>query len=284
MAGRVYQFKEGEVIMFSVASLTYCGFNFHGLTDIDRRDVENMLVLRNQGLKPSYDYLFQPMQTGWQVSGITDIGARAVCVVAQALKIIPNRIDITLTLSDVSIERGEDYNSTVGKLCHWFKVNKPKLNISELLPLSGDRKILFGSKNSRWCLWVAERVDMAGRLGGDKVEITWTLRNDNCKAAWEYFVSCGSDRDFEFYSREAFSAATNTILGTGFFGLGLSEMPYLKKEKPGEEQKDWYTYLSTVAKKLVKHYIDDLDGSPEADIKWLEKETGRLLDKFEQIK
>lgn len=268
--------------MFTVASLDYCGFNFDGLKDIDRRDVEAMLIRRNQGLKPNYDYLFQPLQAGWQVSGMTSEGARAVCVVAQALKIIPNRLDVKLTCSDVSLLKGEDYNSLVNRLVAWFKQNKPKLNISELLPITGDRKILFGSKNSRWCLWVSERVDHTIPFGGENVEITFTLRNENCKAAWDFFVVCGSDKDFEYYSKEAFAAATNTILGAGFFGEHISDKPFLKKEKPGEEQKDWYTYLATVAKKLVKHYVDDPNGSLESDLAFLEKETARLVDKIEQ--
>lgn len=268
--------------MFTIASLTYCGFNFHGLNDIDRRDVESMLQQRNQGLKPSYDYLFQPMQTGWQVSGITAAGARAVCVVAQALKIIPNRLDVTLSVSDTGFSGNSDYNSIVGRLIGWFKVNRPKLNISHMLPLAGDRKILFGSKNSRWCLWVAERVISGGQPGSEVIEITWTTRNENCKAAWEFFVGCGSDKDFDMMSREAFSACTNTILGSDFFDLGLSDKAYLRKDKPGSEQKDWHTYLATVAKKMVRHYQDDFNGSIERDIAFLRKETTAQLDKIEQ--
>jgi hypothetical protein len=269
--------------MWSIASLTYCGFNFDGHSDIDRRDVEMLLQSRNQGLKPNgVDYLFQPMQTGWQVSGLTPMGARAVCTVAKGLKIIPNRLDVTLTIGDKDFSEDTDFNSVVGKLVAWFKVNKPKINISELLPLSGDRKILFGSKNSRWCLWVAERVDFTEQKAPANLEITWTTRNENCKALWDYFVVCGTDRDFEYYSKEAFAACTNSILGQDFFDLGLPSQPYLHKDKPASEQKDWYAYLSTVAKKMVKHYLDEPSASCEKDMTFLTRQIEAQLDKIEQ--
>lgn len=269
--------------MYTIAHLSYCGFNFdHATKDVDRRDVELMLQQRNQGLRPNIDYMFQPMQTGWQISGITPLGARAVCVVAQALKRIPNRLDMTLTVEDTNFSEDSDYNSVVGKLIGWFNVNRPKINISHMLPLSGDRKILFGSKNSRWCLWVAERVKPGDIPGREALEITWTTRNENCKAAWEFYVGCGSDKDFETMSKEAFAACTNTILGTDFFDLGLSDKAYLRKDKPGSEQKDWLSYLAAVSKKMVKHYSDDFNGSIDGDIAFIKKETGRLLDKVEQ--
>lgn len=269
--------------MWTTASLTYCGFNFDGHSDIDRRDVEMLLQNRNQGLKPNgVDYLFQPMQTGWQVSGLTPMGARAVCTVAKGLKIIPNRLDVTLTVGDTGFSEDTDFNSVVGRLISWFKVNKPKINISELLPLSGDRKILFGSKNSRWCLWVAERLASYSQDLGCNLEITWTTRNENCKALWDYFVVCGTDSDFDHYSKEAFAACTNSILGQNFFDLGLSDKPYLHKERPGAEQKDWLAYLNTVAKKMVKHYLEDPVASCEKDMIFLTKQIEAQLDKVEQ--
>lgn len=269
--------------MWSIASLTYCGFNFDSSVDLDRRDVDILLQQRNQGLKPNgVDYLVQPMQNGWQVSGLTPLGARAVCTMAKGLKVIPNRLDVTLTVGDNDFSEDTDFNSVVGRLVAWFRANKPKINISEMLPLNGDRKILFGSKNSRWCLWVAERADFTEKKMRANLEITWTVRNENCKALWDYFVVCGSDKDFEFYAKDAFAACTNTILGQNFFDLGLSDKPYLAKEKPGSEQKDWYSYLSTVAKKMVKHYLEDPTASCEKDMIFLTKQIEAILDKVEQ--
>lgn len=263
--------------MFTTAHLSYCGFNFNGLTDIDRRDVELMLQRRNQGLKPNYDYIFQPMQAGWQVSGVTAMGARAVSVVASALKIIPNRLDVTLAIHDCQ-DIGLSYEGYYSRLRAWFQVNKPKLNVTDMLPIGGDKKVLFGSKNSRWCLWLAEHTDPLLPFGGYALELTFAVRNENCFSAWEYFVGCSNDKDFELYSKEAFAAIQNSILGTEFFGLSLPAEPYLHKEKPAAEQKDWYSYLSTVAKKMVKHYLDEPEATTESDLAFLHKEIVRQLD------
>lgn len=267
--------------MFTVSYLSYCGFQFNGHTDIDRRDVEMMIQNRNQGLKLGLDYLFQPMATSWQVSGITPLGARAVATIAQSHKFIPNRLDVVTEIHDVGGLGYLDYDLQVTNLEAWFKVHKPKLNVTHMLPLGGDRKVLFGSRNSRWCLWVSERTDPQSPFGGSKLVLEWAMRNENCFALWEYFVRCGGDKDWEHYSQEGFAACTNTILGPDFFRLSHSEMPYLRKEKPDADKKDWYAYLSGVAKKMVRHYLDEPDASCENDVTFLTREIARELDKVE---
>src|ERR1044072_8525191 len=159
--------------MFTTFYLSYCGFQFDGLKDVDRRDVELFIQQRNQGAKPGLDYIFQPMQDSWQVSGLTPLGARAVLSVAQGLKKIPNRLDVTMAIVDAS-DPWFKFPAYARKLISWFEVNKPKINISSMASIGHDQRMLFGSKNSRWCLWLAERTDPIQPFGGYQLEITFT--------------------------------------------------------------------------------------------------------------
>lgn len=264
--------------MFTNFYLSYCGFQFDGRTDVDRRDVEMFLQQRNQGIKPGSDYLFQPLQNGWQVSGISPVGARAVCSVAQGLKKIPNRLDVTMAVVD-NFATEHKFYSYASKLISWFQVNKPKINVSSMASIGTDQRMLFGSKNSRWCLWLSEHTDPVQPFGGYQLEVTFTTRNENCVALWDYFVVCGTDHQFQDYSKEAFEACTNTILGPDFFGLGLSKEPFLRKEKKVTEDKDWNTYLSTVAGKILAHYKMDPNASTERDLSFIKAQIAARASK-----
>lgn len=265
-------------MIMTTAHLSYLGFMFDGQEDMSRQEVEHFLRHRHNALKPSVDYIIQPMMNGWQLSGITPQGARAACIQAQAMKIIPNRIDVSLTCWDVIPNPATDYNVVRIKLNEWFSLNRPKMNINQMLPLTGNRKTMYGARNSRWCLTIEDGYLPYEPEVSNRLTLTFLNRADNAKSVWSYFVGCGSDSDFEYYSREAFAACTNTFLGPDFFGLHLPDAIKLVKEKPDNDNRDWYSYLSSVAGKMANRYVNSEDRENfENDMTFLEKEYNAQL-------
>lgn len=246
--------------------LSASGFSFNGQTDIGRDELELNLQSRYQGLKPNgVDYLIQARPDAWLVNGMSVLGARAVASVARGMRFIPNRLDITFEKVSSGSDGLEFYCVAAEILKQWFMKKKPTTTIFEATGLDHLRKIIFGTRTSRFTLVVQELDN--GTIAGYR--ITWQLREPKkVQPAWDYLDFFARGEEYEHCCQQAFAACTNSLLGPDFFGLGHSTDVFLMKDKTDDKLQDWWGFLAAVSKKIV--HQAELEGSQHLAIESVE--------------
>lgn len=264
--------------------LSYASLVFDGVTDFSRQEAEHFINKHYPGLKArSIDYMIQSGPNSWYLSGLSPLATRAVVSMCKGLRLIPNRLDVTMEIASgefpVLNEELNPYKDLVAKTELWFNRHRPNVAKEVNAQMFGMSRAIFGSRTSRWVLIIADHV-LDGSPG---LAITFQLRQDRCKSGWEWLAGLPTSKDseFELACSELFAACTNTLLSRDFFGVGNSDMPFLASDRKTEEKRDWFATLSAFANKIIAQ-ADDKENpvSVKRSIDFLEREIdNRLLSR-----
>lgn len=257
--------------------LSNFGFMFDGKNDLGRDELEFSIQSRFQGLHPAgVDYLIQARADGWQVNGSSPIGARACASVCRGHNLKPNRIDVTMDLIGASAIRFLDYELATCIITDWFSKHKRDTAISETTKLTDLKRTIYGTRTSRYSLWV-EEIDNAGLPG---LRITWNMRQDRVMQVYDWLNYFHTGIEYKEACRNAFAACTNTLLGPDFFGLNHPKENLLIAEKRADTSEDWWGYLSSVAHKIsAKATKEKSEHLVVESVQFLEAETYKAIER-----